>query len=101
MEDIIPLTDYFLEKYCGEFKIEKEFSNDAKAVLLSYDWPGNVRELQHLIERLLILTDTRIISAEDVLSDLYYDDMQYSFEFTPDDGPLSSAIKMVEYQMLK
>jgi two-component system nitrogen regulation response regulator NtrX len=34
---------------------EREFGDDAIAVLQAYDWPGNVRQLKNVIERMLIM----------------------------------------------
>jgi two-component system, NtrC family, response regulator AtoC len=57
-EDIAPLAAMFLEKYASQKKSSfREISEDAIAVLESYDWPGNVRELQSTIERAVLLYD--------------------------------------------
>lgn len=51
-EDIIPLSEYFVEKYEREFNAEKrEITVNSKTKLLEYKWPGNVRELMNVIER--------------------------------------------------
>ncbi|MDE1376851.1 helix-turn-helix domain-containing protein, partial [Bacillus licheniformis] len=50
-EDIMPLTQHFIDKYNALFQMEvKGFEEEVQRFLLSYDWPGNVRELEHLIE---------------------------------------------------
>lgn len=68
-EAIIPLAEYFAEKYGGVLgKKISGFTSDAKSQLLEYSWPGNVRELQNIIERAAILSkgiiDTVHISIE-------------------------------------
>lgn len=45
---------------------EKEISNDAKKKLLSYSFPGNVLELNSTIERAIVLSNTNIITADDI-----------------------------------
>jgi len=58
-DDILLLSDYFLEKYNKEFGKEiKGFSQEAASLILNYNWPGNIRELKNTIERLVLLTDT-------------------------------------------
>lgn len=42
----------------------KGFSDEALAVLKSYDWPGNVRELQNEIQRMVALADTDTLGME-------------------------------------
>jgi Nif-specific regulatory protein len=66
-EDIPLLANYFLSRYSSRFKKKIEgFSPEAKAYLQSYDWPGNVRELQNAIERAVVMTESSIISPEDL-----------------------------------
>lgn len=61
-EDIPHLVNYFLLKYNGELKKSiSGFSDEAMALLQTYDYPGNVRELENLIERAVMLTKGNII----------------------------------------
>lgn len=56
-EAIIPLAEYFAEKFCASLgKKISGFSPEAKTALLNYLWPGNIRELQNMIERAVILS---------------------------------------------
>ena len=41
-------------------------SREALAALAAYRWPGNVRELTHVLERVLLATDTRSIAVADL-----------------------------------
>src|SRR5262245_22554253 len=41
----------------------KRLSADAHAALLAYVWPGNVRELANVLERLVLLEDSPVITA--------------------------------------
>ncbi len=57
-EDILPLTQYFLDKFSQKHqKTLQGFSREALDALLSHHYPGNVRELENLIERAVILTE--------------------------------------------
>ena len=50
-EDILDLTDYFLNQNFGKHGINKlRVSAEAMSAIQNYDWPGNVRELKHSIE---------------------------------------------------
>ena len=63
IEDIIPLTKFFIEHYNGKFKRNIEGVTEAAAKLLvSHDWPGNVRELRNAIERAMILEESAFIT---------------------------------------
>jgi two-component system, NtrC family, response regulator AtoC len=55
-EDIMPLAQHFLEKFCREnHKPIKKFTEKAVQKLLDYQWPGNVRELANIVERTVVL----------------------------------------------
>lgn len=55
-EDLLPLTDYFLKRFCFEnHKPLKVLSQNCKSKLLDYHWPGNIRELANVIERMVVL----------------------------------------------
>jgi DNA-binding NtrC family response regulator len=61
-EDILPLVEFFIERYNFRFrKSVKGITAEARDLLLSYDWPGNVRELKNAIERAMILEDADYI----------------------------------------
>ncbi len=64
-EDIIPLAEHFLRKYCQKYsKGIKTIDPALREQLLSYHWPGNVRELENVIERGVILADGNILTRE-------------------------------------
>ena len=51
-EDILPLAEFFRERYSRELKRETSgFSDNARSRMLAYSWPGNVRELQNRVKR--------------------------------------------------
>jgi DNA-binding NtrC family response regulator len=65
-EDIASLTQYFLGIYSRKYHREiSRISPPARQKLKRYAWPGNVRELQHAVERAVIMSNTRVLQAED------------------------------------
>lgn len=57
-EDIMPLVDFFIERYNRTFKKQIRGITDAtRRLLMGHNWPGNVRELKNTIERGMILED--------------------------------------------
>ncbi len=67
-EDIEELAMHFLLKYGRKFSKSVE-GIDAPALktLMGYRWPGNVRELENIMERAVILSDSRLIGRETIL----------------------------------
>lgn len=67
-EDIRVFAAYFLEELALRHGSErKRLSADALAALTEYSWPGNVRQLQNLLERLTLLSNSDVITDEDVV----------------------------------
>ena len=66
-EDILPLIEYFLEKFGKENgKENMEISKEATDKLLKYNYPGNVRELENIIERAVVLSRSNVITESDL-----------------------------------
>jgi len=61
MEDILPLSQQFLARFCREYNKTRTFSPRFLAFLEQYSWPGNVRQLENLIERMVITAQDPII----------------------------------------
>lgn len=64
-EDILPLADYFVEKFSREESKTVKLSKAAKQLLLAFSWPGNVRELRNVIHRAVILCQGLQLLPED------------------------------------
>ncbi len=68
-EDILPLIDFFIQKYCEENdKPLYRFSSEALKILVDYLWPGNVRELENVVERAVVLAHDEVL-GRDLLPD--------------------------------
>src|SRR6266478_4643212 len=64
-DDVILLAERFLAQVCADYGLPpKRLSNEAAARLRSYHWPGNVRELTNVIERVALLGEGTVVSAE-------------------------------------
>jgi len=63
-EDINLLVSFFVQKFAKQ--MQKKINNIPATVmkaLTAWEWPGNVRELENFIERAVILTPGRSLSA--------------------------------------
>ena len=67
-DDILLLAAHFLDIYARKYmKPEMKLSEPAKIKLMEYNYPGNVRELQYAVERAVIMADSYMLKAEDVV----------------------------------
>jgi DNA-binding NtrC family response regulator len=64
--DVSLLAHYFLKKYTEAYTLDVRFHPSAIAALEAHHWPGNVRQLQHLVERLVVLSQDGRIHAHHV-----------------------------------
>lgn len=65
--DIIPLSEYYLDRFRKKYKKQKiGLTGSAVQALLNYSWPGNLRELSHILERGVLLCDGERLSAEEL-----------------------------------
>ena len=63
--DLPLLVDHFLRIYCASAKKPvKRVQPDVMEILEDYSWPGNVRELENIIQRLVVMNDGPVITAE-------------------------------------
>jgi DNA-binding NtrC family response regulator len=63
--DIALLADHFLRTYCASVKKPlKTLNPDVLEVLEAYEWPGNVRELENVIQRLVVMVNSQILTLE-------------------------------------
>ena len=67
-EDIELLAGYFLKIYAEKYsKGLLTLGSDAVKKLNEHSYPGNVRELQYCIERAVIMSESSLLTAEDIL----------------------------------
>jgi two-component system, NtrC family, response regulator PilR len=64
-EDIPLLVEHFIIKYCNNLSVpQKHISTDAMRAIEKYHWPGNVRELENVIERMIALEASEVLTTK-------------------------------------
>ncbi len=89
-QDIPALLTFFLEK----FKSPVSFDGQAMALLGKYDFPGNIRELEHIIQQVITLSRTAIVSANDLPPEVR------EFQGKAATGVLGERLAAVERRMI-
>ncbi len=63
--DVLVLAEHFLARSCGDYGLPaKGLAPDAREALLAHPWPGNVRELANAMERVALLSDAPLVTAD-------------------------------------
>jgi PAS domain S-box-containing protein len=60
-EDIVALSNFFLDKYNRKYGMRKRLSLRAIHSLQLYDFPGNVRELKNILKQGVVIHDDQIL----------------------------------------
>lgn len=66
-EDVPDIAQCMLREFrrsCGSGPMG--FTAEAMSLLMRYDWPGNVRELRNVVQRLVVCSDSQLVSAEEI-----------------------------------
>lgn len=85
--DIIMLAKYFSKLYSKKyFKPAMKFDEKALDTLMNYNYPGNVRELQYTIERAIIMADSDVLEAGDLI-------------FSPLESPMATVSEPAEFKL--
>ena len=66
-QDIRALALHFLNRVNQDNQRNVSLSHGALAKLEQYPWPGNIRELGNVIERLVLLTDSAMVSSTELM----------------------------------
>jgi len=64
-EDIPLLVDHFIARFSSQLGVpQKRISADAMRLIEKYHWPGNVRELENVIERMIALEPSEVLTTK-------------------------------------
>jgi two-component system, NtrC family, response regulator PilR len=64
-EDIPILVEHFISKFCDTLGAPaRRISSDAMRAIEKYAWPGNVRELENVIERMIALETSEVLTTK-------------------------------------
>jgi len=62
--DIVPLLEFFIEKFYKKYGIRKQFSPEVLKIFYEYHWPGNIRELENIVERMVVTAPETVITPK-------------------------------------
>lgn len=63
VEEIPSLVQHFIQKFNARYQKQISFSPDALDYLCLQPWPGNIRELENTVDRLIVLSNSSVITS--------------------------------------
>jgi transcriptional regulator with GAF, ATPase, and Fis domain len=64
--DIPALANFFKARFCEQHGLpQKEFSSEARSLMLGQQWSGNIRELENAVCRAVVMAENLVIRAAD------------------------------------
>jgi two-component system response regulator PilR (NtrC family) len=97
-EDIAVLVDHFIEKFSARMEIpRKRISADAMRAIEKYHWPGNVRELENVIERMIALEPSEVLTTKSLPEHILLGGSvpDASYELPPDGISLENHLEAI------
>jgi len=89
--DVLLLTKHFINKFSDK---DIQITSEALNLLEDFHWPGNVRQLENVIQRALILCDSKKLQAEHIMLEEETEDVNFN-------GSLKEFEKLLLKQRLK
>lgn len=99
-KDIPLLLEYFLQELNQKLGFEKKANPDVVEALSKYKWPGNIRELKNIITRLVVVSNSDIITSMDLPTDLNFSLNLPSVDFSSEGIHLDKIIKKYEKNII-
>ncbi len=97
-EDIIPLALLFLERFADKYhRPLTGIAPDAAKILTEGRWSGNIRELQNCIEKAVILSEAKNLTAKD----FQIDSSANGLRMTGDAGTLKAVSDADEERLVR
>lgn len=101
VEDIPLLVEHFISRLRRKLRVEVEgITLRALSTLMRYWWPGNIRELENVLERAMVLCDSRRIDFPD-LPQRIRNQVDYKAVLSQADLRLRPRLRSLERELIK
>ena len=77
-ENLIELIKHYFNRYCSEFNMNKIITKEAINIICHYSFPGNIRELQNIIQKLILTSNSHIITEKNLPNNIFNGDYKFS-----------------------
>lgn len=99
LEDLGKIINIYMEKFTDLYTLNKTLSDELFQILLHMEWSGNYLEVKNLIERLVIQSDSVIVTTDDLPAD-YRNTVSQLNMFDIEGRTLPAILENVEKRVL-
>ncbi|MBD7907314.1 sigma 54-interacting transcriptional regulator [Sporosarcina gallistercoris] len=99
IEDVSALISHFLKIFSLKYKSDKMVTEQVFAQLLQLEWRGNIQELRHVIERMVVQSEGKVIDVNDLPFEYRLSEDEFP-EFNFEGETLPDILEQVEMQVI-
>lgn len=101
-EDIPLLAEHFINRFNTEMKKNVEtISPECLQALGDYSWPGNVRELENMVERALVLENSKVLSLESLPDVIRNQEVNPAIKAAANELSIKKMMAIMEQELIK
>jgi two-component system, NtrC family, response regulator AtoC len=101
-EDIPVLVEHFIKKYNEAHGLAVDgITPSALKILISCNWPGNIRELENIIERSMVLSEKKMLDADDMPEDIRASQTENIYDVSEDEYSIKKAARVMEQKLIR
>ncbi|GGJ88455.1 RNA polymerase subunit sigma-54 [Lentibacillus kapialis] len=98
-EDLKYAIDQYKERLCDKYQLNRKFSKELYLALLDLDWPGNFFEVKHVIERMIVQSESETLTLNDLPFEYRGDENMEAYKLNG--APLNTVLENVEKQIIQ
>jgi len=101
-EDIPLLAEHFIKRFNTEMgKNVETISPECLQALGDYSWPGNVRELENMVERALVLENSKILNFESLPDVIRNQEVNPAIKAAANELSIKKMMAIMEQELIK
>lgn len=99
IEDLAVAIEQYKNRFCEKYQLHKKISKELYMALLDLKWTGNFMEIKNVMERMIVQSESDILTVDDLPYEYRSDQTVESFKLNGD--PLNTVLENVEKQIIQ
>ena len=96
------MVEHFIKKYNKAHGLAVDgITPAALKILISCNWQGNIRELENTIERSMVLSEKKVLDADDIPEDIKACQGEDIYNVSEDEYSIKKAARIMEQKLIR